>query len=70
MGALKNFTDKSIEELKNHTRKNMNGSDTFLDKNLRDLENYTRDMFDNFTETMLLNLDRLSNHDARGRRLS
>ena len=67
MAALKNFTDISIEELKNHTRKNMNESDAILDKNLRDLENYTHDRFDNFTETMLENLDRLSNHTAKER---
>ena len=70
IGALKNFTDISIEELKNHTRKNMNESDAILDKNLRVLENYTHDRFDNFNKTMLENLDRLSNHTAKRERLS
>ena len=67
IGGLKNFTDDSIAELKNHTRKTMNESDAILDKNLKILENYTNDRFDNFTETMLDNLERLSNHTAAER---
>ena len=60
LDSLRNYTEKSIEELREHTRIDMVERDEYLNNNTRIFESYAREKIEELNNTMKENFDNLN----------
>ena len=64
MKHLRSYIENALIELKDHVEQNMNSSDATIHNNTVAFDSYAKDKFEEMNETMLENLDKLSQLSA------